>query len=311
MLDLLTGLRRPPEAVELAWLACLWEMADAGERAAVPLAGTAAGRAALGRGGGGDITVEIDRAAEEAMLEVLALRAPEPFDVVSEEAGETGAPDGSAPWRVLVDPVDGSLNAKRGLDPYCAALAVADGYRLGDVRMGLVADYSRGGRYIALRGAGAVCNRRIEGYSTADTVELILTEMGRPEYAVFSFRQMGVLAGWPADVNWETRPAGLRDYRVRQIGSLALSLCHTSFAVADIVLCPAPSRSVDVAAGLLMLRERGGDAASLDGRDLWAQPLDLERRTPFLGWRPGMEGSRALQRGRRLWSLAFPETQIR
>ena len=307
LIDLLAGLRRPPQAVELAWLACLWDMAEAGEAAAAPLAGTAAGRAALGRGGGGDITVEIDRAAEEAMLSVLTAQAPEEFYLVSEEAGETGPPDGSAPWRVLVDPVDGSLNAKRGLAPYCAALGVADGHTLGDVRIGVVADYSSGARYAALRGAGAVSNRNIEGYSSAGTVELILTEMGRPECAVFSFRQMGVLAGWATDVGWDTRPGGMQDYRVRQIGSLALSLCHTAFAIADVVLCPAPSRSVDIAAGLLMLREQGGDAASLDGQDLWAQPLDLQRRTPFLGWRPGMDGFRIMERGRRLWSLAFPD----
>ncbi len=307
LIDLISGLRRPPQAIELAWLACLWDMAEAGERAAAPLAGTAAGRVALGRGEGGDVTVEIDRAAEVAMLEVLAAKAPEPFDLFSEEAGERGTLDGRAPWRVMVDPVDGSLNAKRGLDPYCAALAVADGHELADVRIGVVADYSRGGRYIAVRGAGAVSNRRIEGYSSPDTVELILTEMGRPEYAVFSFRQMGVLAGWPSDVSWDTRPAGLQDYRVRQIGSLALSLCQTAFAVGDIVLCPAPARSVDIAAGLLVLRERGGGAASLDGQELWAQPLDLERRTPFLGWRPGLDGSRVLERGRRLWGLAYPE----
>lgn len=290
------------EPIDLAWLTCLWTMADRGEAAATPLAGRTEGRRPHGRGAGGDITIELDRVAEEAILRALGAGAPGPYIVVSEEVGEQAGEQNGSEWRVLVDPVDGSLNAKRGLEPFCAALAVADGPSLGDVRVGLIADYPRGYRYLALRGAGWASTRIIDGYTSADRVELILTEMGRPENAVFSFREMGALAGWPAAGGWKERPPELQDYRVRQVGSLALSLSYTASAVGDVLFCPTPARSVDIAAGLLMLREAGGDAASLDGSDLWVQPLDLARRAPFLAWRPGLKGDEVLQRARELWA---------
>ena len=74
-------------------------------------------------GEGGDDTTAIDAAAEEAVLARLrALR--EPMTVVSEEAGELVL-GGSGGLRVVVDPIDGSLNAKRGIPFFSLSLAVA------------------------------------------------------------------------------------------------------------------------------------------------------------------------------------------
>ena len=56
--------------------------------------------------------------------------------------------------------------------------------------------------------------------------------------------------------------------------------------------------AVDIAGGLLMVLESGGGAASLDGSDLWSQPLDLERRTPFVAWRRGLDAERVLTAAR-------------
>ena len=87
--------------------------------------------------------------------------------------------------------------------------------------------------------------------------------------------------------------------RIRQIGSLALSLCYVAAGVADMLIAAVRSRSVDVAAGLLILAEAGGGAVGLDGQDLWAQPLDLEKRSAFVAWRAGLDGEEvvALSRG--------------
>jgi fructose-1,6-bisphosphatase/inositol monophosphatase family enzyme len=86
--------------------------------------------------------------------------------------------------------------------------------------------------------------------------------------------------------------------RVRQIGSLALSLCHVATGAADVLLSPVPSRAVDIAAGLLILVEAGGGFAGLDGGDMRRQPLDLERRTPFVAWRRGLDGDVVTARAR-------------
>ena len=275
---------------------------DAGEAAAVPWGGTAAGRCPLGRGKGGDITIELDRAAESAMLAVLSERAPGTHHVVSEEVGDLG---GDGAWRVLIDPVDGSLNAKRGLEPYGATLAVAGGPQMKDVVIGMVANYTTGERYAAVRDAGFAGTRRVEGPTSGTRVELILTEMGSPEHSVFDFRQMGLLAGWaaPGQAAASTEPP---DYRVRQMGSLALSLAHTALGVGDVLFCPARARAVDIAAGLLLVKEAGGGAGAVDSSDLWDQPLDLARRVPFVAWRPGLDGAMVVTRATDLWSLRHP-----
>ena len=113
------------------------------------LYGTASGRVVLGRGAGGDRTLELDRACESAILGVLEQEAPYPHALVSEEAGTRGPDD--APWRVVIDPLDGSLNAKRGLEPFCASIAVADGGTLGSVRVGYIEDYTHDRVFSAVR----------------------------------------------------------------------------------------------------------------------------------------------------------------
>ena len=85
---------------------------------------------------------------------------------------------------------------------------------------------------------------------------------------------------------------------MRQIGSLALALCHLASGTGDVLFAPVPSRSVDIAGGLLMVAESGGGAASLDGSDFWAQPLDLQKRAPFVAWRRGIDAERLVREAR-------------
>ncbi|MBN1320246.1 MAG: hypothetical protein JXA87_05305 [Thermoleophilia bacterium] len=308
------GLRRPLTADEDRWLACAARMAAAGKQSAAPLYGTASGRVALGRGAGGDHTLEIDRACETAMFEVLEREAPSPYLLVSEETGIAGPAD--APWRVVVDPVDGSLNAKHGLEPFCASIAVAQGGTLGEVGIGYIEDYTRPRCFAAVKGAGLVAAGapsppapaveapapapplRVPAPGAAldpsrfesDLVEIVLLEAGRPDRHQFRFAELSTMGA-----------AGRsRDMRIRQIGSLALSLCYVAVGMADILVAAVRSRSVDLAAGLLILTEAGGGAAGLHGGDLWAQPLDLEKRSAFVAWRAGLDGREIVKRSREL-----------
>src|SRR3954470_10830772 len=79
------------------------------------------------RGEGGDQTLIIDQAAEDAMFAELDRLHGEGvrFTAVSEERGEVDF--GDADIRVVIDPLDGSLNAKRGLPSHAISVAVADG----------------------------------------------------------------------------------------------------------------------------------------------------------------------------------------
>src|SRR5919206_3363187 len=79
------------------------------------------------RGEGGDLTLVIDAAAEDAVFsELERLHAGGArFTAVAEERGfvDFGDPD----VRVVIDPIDGSMNAKRGLTHHALSIAVADG----------------------------------------------------------------------------------------------------------------------------------------------------------------------------------------
>jgi myo-inositol-1(or 4)-monophosphatase len=274
---------------EHRWLDCAARMAAAGKAAARDLYGTSSGRVVLGRGAGGDRTLELDRACETAILEVLEREAPYPYALVSEEAGVHGPAD--APWRVVIDPLDGSLNAKRGLEPFCASIAVAHGGTLGDVRVGYIEDYTRERVFSAVAGSGLVSPAAGPPEAgDAGLVEIVLFEAGRPDRHHFRYHDLSSVGAVGCS----------RDMRLRQIGSLALSLCYVATGVADLLVAAVPSRSVDVAAGLLIVQEAGGGAVTLTGQDIQQQPLDLEKRSPFVAWRAGLEEDEVLYRTRQL-----------
>src|SRR3954471_23531800 len=106
-----------------------------------------------GRGEGGDMTLVIDRAAEDAVfaeLEHLGL----PLTASSEERGRVELAGGGR-VHVVIGPVDGSLNAKRGLPFACLSIAVASGPSMGEVTFGYVGELEGPGEWWALAGWGA------------------------------------------------------------------------------------------------------------------------------------------------------------
>ena len=131
-------------------------------------------------GEGGDETTAIDQAAEDAV--VARLRALElPLTVISEEIGELelGGPGGP---RVVVDPIDGSLNAKRGIPFFSLSVAVADGPTMGDVAFGYVFDYGAREEWTAERGGGAfvdgVCSLKPARSVDIAAAQLLVRECG-------------------------------------------------------------------------------------------------------------------------------------
>src|SRR6185503_17642333 len=95
---------------------------------------------------GGDDTTAIDAAAERAIL-----RHFEGSRIVSEEVGIHG----EGPYTVVIDPIDGSMNAKRGIPFFSISIAVADGESMDDVFFGYVYDFGAREEWTASRGEGA------------------------------------------------------------------------------------------------------------------------------------------------------------
>jgi myo-inositol-1(or 4)-monophosphatase len=213
----------------------------------------------VGSGMGGDETTAIDRAAENAIL--ARLRAvDEPLTIVSEEVGVFG--DGGSV--VVVDPIDGSLNAKREIPFFSVSIAVADGPTMGDVHFGYVYDFGTGEEWIGRRGAGASVNGEPLGrIRPKDRIEILAFEATRSDLIARDASKVVDLA-----------------YRLRIMGSLALSLCQLAAGRIDAVCSLKAARSVDIAAAQLLVRELGYPITLFDdARPFEVAELDLEGRS--------------------------------
>lgn len=215
----------------------------------------------LRRGEGGDDTTAIDQAAEDVVVDRLAARH-EDFVLVSEELGERTF-GGGGPSYVVVDPIDGSVNAKRGIPFFSFSLAVADGPAMGDVVFGYVYDFGSGEEWTAERGVGAFLGGQPIGHvRPKETIEILSFE-GTTTPAIAE-RIGGVI--------------GLAG-RLRVMGSLALSLCHLAAGRVDAVCSLKPARSVDIAAAQLLVRECGLSIELFEDPPFVAAPLDLVTRS--------------------------------
>jgi myo-inositol-1(or 4)-monophosphatase len=218
---------------------------------------------ATGRGEGGDVALVIDRAAEDAVFsELEALGAP--LTAVSEERGQVELA-GGGPAHVVIDPIDGSLNAKRSLPFYALSIAVAGGPAMGDVEFAYVTDLAGGEEWWARRGDGAHHGGdRLPALRADGALELLGVDSATPRL---------VAAAAP---NLEATGA----HRLRALGSIALHLCHVASGRLDAMLSLAACRSVDAAAGQLVVREAGGSVAFPDAAEQPLQArLDLEMRS--------------------------------
>jgi myo-inositol-1(or 4)-monophosphatase len=211
----------------------------------------------VGAGEGGDETTAIDQAAERAVL--ARFDGVEDVTFVSEEVGTVG--DGRV--RVVIDPIDGSLNAKRGIGFFSLSVAVAPGPTMGDVDFGFVHDFGTEEEWSARRGHGAFLNGLLlDGERPKDRIEILSFEATRTASVAEKAAAVVDLA-----------------YRLRIMGSLALSLCHLAAGRVDAVCSLKPARSVDIAAAQLLVRERGLAIDLFEDPPFDAAPLDVEGRS--------------------------------
>ena len=211
----------------------------------------------VGTGMGGDETTAIDAAAERAVL--ARFEAVEDITIVSEEAGQVG--EGST--YVVVDPIDGSLNAKRGIGFFSLSIAVASGPTMGDVDFGFIHDFGTEEEWTARRGDGARLNGHLlDGDIPKERIEILAFEATRTASVAEKAAAVVELA-----------------YRLRIMGSLALSLCHLAAGRVDAVCSLKPARSVDIAAAQLLVLEQGLAIDLFEDPPFAAAPLDVEGRS--------------------------------
>lgn len=222
----------------------------------------------MGQGAGGDRTLYLDQLAEEVVVRHLeeAYRSGFRFQLISEELGERDF--GGVPL-VLVDPLDGSFNAKQGLPYYAVVLAATQGDHLEDVELGYVQNLVNGEEFYALAGGGAFRNG----------LPLTPAPLG-VDGGAFPVVQFDAPSG--TDPRERAAPIISRAEKVRQLGSAGLNLCHTATGGITLQVTPAPVRAFDLAGPLLILREAGGMATDFDGRPVGEVGVRLDSRTTLL-----------------------------
>jgi myo-inositol-1(or 4)-monophosphatase len=226
------------------------------------------------RGEGGDRTLEIDAAAEEAVFRELqqlhddGLR----FTALSEERGTVDF--GGNGTMVVVDPIDGSVNAKRGLPHHSISIAVADGDTMADVFFGFVHDFGPSEEWVARRGVGAWLDGR-----------RLPKDAGERRARDGKLELLGIESADPRWVREAADALAERAYRLRALGTIASTLCQVAAARLDGMVTIKGCRAVDAAAAQLIVREAGGLVAFPKCKEPLGAPLDLVPHSPIIAAR--------------------------
>lgn len=223
-----------------------------------------------GRGEGGDMTLELDRRCEDVIFDELdtLVEGGAALVAVSEERGELILGRGEPTARVVIDPIDGSLNARRTIPSFSTSIAVASGETMETVEFGFVYDFGAEEEFAATRGKGATIDGRPIPRELPDTgLEIVGLESADPKWV------MGPIAALEGSA-----------YRLRMVGSIAITLCYVAAGRFDGMLSARPCRSVDAAAAQLLVRECGG-SVEIAGLGLGGAPLDLSSRYPIVATR--------------------------
>lgn len=240
--------------------------------------GTLESREVQGQGAGGDGTVYIDSLAEQIVLRALEdeHRRGRSFHLISEEVGERTF--GAGGDTIVVDPIDGSHNAKMGIPYFSLVMAAASGRTFGSVREATVRNLVTGENFEARRGAGATRNGRAltAGSGLADG-RLNVLQLEATAWEKNRWRFDGLIAD---------------AQKVRILGSAALNICLCATGAVSLSVAPT-LRSVDCVGPLLVLQEAGGVASDFEGTALVEAGLELATRIPVMA----AASPQALERG--------------
>ncbi|MHA1612102.1 MAG: inositol monophosphatase family protein [Promethearchaeota archaeon] len=279
------------------WTKILIDAGKAAYFAIKDMMGTELAREKLSRGAGGDITARIDQIAEDTLIRQLqGLEIP--FVLISEEIGmfywtgktrkmfsslssddfpflEENMPSNY----IIVDPVDGSSNAMRGIPFSCVSLAYATGPNLSDLKVGVLIDLQNGDVYSAEEGNGAFRN----------SVPLHCSAINKMNQAMMATDLDSSLAYKELIIQRENIYHAVSKRRI--LGSCALELGFIAAGSIDLLFdVRGILRIVDIAAGLVIVREAGGFILRSNGSPLADGLFDLLPKYDLIVGCPGIKG---------------------
>lgn len=218
----------------------------------------------VARKGQSDYVTQVDRAAEDAIKEIL-LEAYPNHSILAEESGVSGSGSESE-FQWIIDPLDGTTNFIHGFPQYAISIALS---QQGQIVHGVIYDPMRNELFTASKGRGAFLNDRRIRVSRSDRLADSLIGTGFP-YRIFdrvdsymsTFREL------------TEKTAGMR-----RAGAASLDLAYVAAGRLDgfweFGLAP-----WDMAAGTLMILEAGGFVTDLSGDGNYLKLGDVVAGSP-------------------------------
>lgn len=234
----------------------------------------------LGIGADGTPTKLIDDIAEQTCLRVLKENGMN-MNVLSEEAGFI---DNKAEKTLVIDPIDGTHNAIKGIPFYSLSLAVGES-KLSDVKLGLVRNLVTGDTYWAEKGKGAFLNERkikVRKYDPKDAM-----------FAVYIGERATQSALKTAKLPRRGRALGCASLEMCMVASGAFDVYYLNYFPAKYSM-----RVIDIAASTIILREAGGEVFN-ETFDILDMKFEIKERTNVIA----VGDRRALEMLRNLDSL--------
>ena len=209
-------------------------------------------------GADGTPTSFIDRIAEDVAIKAVT-KSSVPINLLSEECGFL---DNGGEYVFVLDPVDGTRNAYRGIPFFSVSLAIGT-ESLDDVEYGFVKNVLTGDEFIAEKGKGAFLNNQQIAASEVPPAERLSSIMLGRHSTLYS----GQLAG---------------EHNVRSLGAASLEMCLVAMGALDVYYVGREfMRVVDIAASTLIVREAGGMVSDREGNEL-QMGLNLDERTSVI-----------------------------
>lgn len=205
-----------------------------------------------------DLVTDADFASETEIVATIRAAFPD-HAIVAEEGGIRG---GSADWRWLVDPLDGTVNYAHQVPFFAVSIACVQG---DEVRLGVVLNPLSGELFTARSGGGAQLNRQPIHVSPETRVSESLLATGFP----YDLRAPGFKRLTARFLRCLRAARG-----VRRLGSAALDLCYVAcgrFAG----FWENRLQPWDSAAGILIVREAGGRVTDFSNRPVGAEAREV------------------------------------
>jgi len=229
------------------------------------LAGTEDAAGDFGRGAGGDISRNIDIIAEKTVLDYLKEINFECV-VLGEECGRVELSEKPKGY-IIMDAIDGSANAVRGVPFFCSSLAFATENKLSSITDGVITDLTNGDMYWASKDKGSFLNEK-----------QIRVQQKEPVYKIVGINT----SGGSNELMQRMYPIFQNHNHTRHFGANALEMALFARGVMDVFIDFRDKiRIQDIAAGCIIVKEAGGLLLDADLKPLDAN-LSYETRVSFI-----------------------------